>query len=70
MIAPAASGRARYYRFAHAETAPAAKVVTLVEAEKLSYRLVAKRLDISKNTVTEIMKRQRAARSSKTAGVV
>ncbi len=33
----------------------AANVVALVEAEKLSYRLVAKRLNISKNTVTEIM---------------
>ena len=45
----------------------AAKVIALVEEEKLSYRVVAKRLDLSKNTVTEIMKRHRAARARKTA---
>ena len=37
----------------------AGKVITMVEEEKLSYRLVAKRLDLSKNTVLEIMKRHR-----------
>ena len=45
----------------------AAKVIVMVEEEKLSYRVVAKRLDLSKNTVTEIMKRHRAARARKTA---
>jgi putative DNA-invertase from lambdoid prophage Rac len=39
----------------------AAKVITMVEEEKLSYRIVAKRLDLSKNTVLEIMKRHRRA---------
>jgi DNA invertase Pin-like site-specific DNA recombinase len=43
----------------------AAKVITMVE-EKLSYRLVAKRLDLSKNTVLEIMKRHRRADQSLT----
>lgn len=39
----------------------AAKVIRMVEEEKLSYRIVAKRLDLSKNTVLEIMKRHRRA---------
>jgi len=37
----------------------AAKVISMVEKEKLSYRIVAKRLDLSKNTVLEIMKQHR-----------
>lgn len=37
----------------------AAQVIGMVEEEKLSYRMVAKRLDLSKNTVMEIMKRHR-----------
>ena len=37
----------------------APKVIRMVEEEKLSYRIVAKRLDLSKNTVLEIMKRHR-----------
>jgi putative DNA-invertase from lambdoid prophage Rac len=37
----------------------AAKVISMVEEEKLSYRIVAMRLDLSKNTVLEIMKRHR-----------
>ena len=45
----------------------AAKVITMVEEEKLSYRLVAKRLDLSKNTVLEIMKRHRRADQSLSA---
>lgn len=45
----------------------AAKVTAMVEEERLSYRIVAKRLDLSKNTVTEIMKRHRAARARKAA---
>jgi putative DNA-invertase from lambdoid prophage Rac len=42
----------------------ATKVITMVEGEKLSYRIVAKRLDLSKNTVLEIMKRHRLASCS------
>lgn len=42
----------------------AAKVIRMVEEEKLSYRIVAKRLDLSKNTVLEIMKRHRCPESS------
>ena len=34
----------------------ATKVISMVKEEKLSYRIVAKRLDLSKNTVLEIMK--------------
>jgi putative DNA-invertase from lambdoid prophage Rac len=45
----------------------AAKVITMVEEEKLSYRIVAKRLDLSKNTVMEIMKRHRRADQGLTA---
>jgi DNA invertase Pin-like site-specific DNA recombinase len=41
----------------------AAKVIRMVEEEKLSYRIVAKRVDLSKNTVLEIMKRHRRADS-------
>ena len=43
----------------------AAKVTAMVEEEGLSYRIVAKRLDLSKNTITEIMKPHRAARSAR-----
>ena len=39
------------------------KVVAMIEDEGLSYRAVARRLDVSKNTVLAIMKRHRAARS-------
>jgi DNA invertase Pin-like site-specific DNA recombinase len=42
----------------------AAKVIRMVEEEKLSYRIVAKRLDLSKNTVLEIMKRHRHANTT------
>ena len=35
----------------------------MVEDEGLSYRAVARHLDVSKNTVLAIMKRHRAARS-------
>jgi DNA invertase Pin-like site-specific DNA recombinase len=44
----------------------AAKVISMVEEEKLSYRIVAKRLDLSKNTVLEIMKRNRRSGQSLT----
>ena len=37
----------------------ATKVISMVKEEKLSYRIVAKRLDLSKNTVLEIMKQHR-----------
>jgi DNA invertase Pin-like site-specific DNA recombinase len=37
----------------------ATKVISMVKEEKLSYRIVAKRLDLSKNTVLEIMKQYR-----------
>ena len=39
------------------------KVVAMIEDEGLSYRGVARRLDVSKNTVLAIMKRHRAARN-------
>ncbi len=39
----------------------AAKVIAMVEEEKLSHRIVAKRIGLSKNTITDIMKRHRAA---------
>ena len=45
----------------------AAKVIRMVEEEKLSYRIVAKRLDLSKNTVLEIMKRHRRADTAQAA---
>ena len=45
----------------------AAKVIAMVMEEKLSYRVVAKRLDLSKNTVMEIMKRHRGAGQGKAA---
>lgn len=45
----------------------AAKVIRMVEEEKLSYRIVAKRLDLSKNTVLEIMKRHRHADTAQAA---
>jgi transposase len=45
----------------------AAKVISMVEEEKLSYRIVAKRLDLSKNTVLEIMKRHRRAATTQAA---
>lgn len=45
----------------------ATKVISMVEEEKLSYRIVAKRLDLSKNTVLEIMKRHRRADTAQAA---
>ena len=45
----------------------APKVIGMVEEEKLSYRIVAKRLDLSKNTVLEIMKRHRHADTGQAA---
>lgn len=45
----------------------ATKVVGMVEEERLSYRIVAKRLDLSKNTVLEIMKRHRRADTAQAA---
>ena len=45
----------------------ATKVIGMVEEEKLSYRIVAKRLDLSKNTVLEIMKRHRRADTAQAA---
>ena len=42
------------------------KVVAMIEDEGLSYRAVARRLDVSKNTVLAIMKRHRATRSEPT----
>jgi DNA invertase Pin-like site-specific DNA recombinase len=45
----------------------ATKVISMVEEEKLSYRIVAKRLDLSKNTVLEIMKRHRRADTGRPA---
>ena len=39
----------------------------MVEEEKLSYRIVGKRLDPSKNTVLEIMKRHRRADTGRAA---
>jgi putative DNA-invertase from lambdoid prophage Rac len=45
----------------------AAEVIAMVMEEKLSYRVVAKRLDLSKNTVMEIMKRHRGAGQGKAA---
>lgn len=45
----------------------AAKVIRMIEEEKLSYRIVAKRLDLSKNTVLEIMKRHRHADTAQAA---
>jgi putative DNA-invertase from lambdoid prophage Rac len=45
----------------------AAKVISMVEEEKLSYRIVAKRLDLSKNTVLEIMKRHRRTDAAQAA---
>ena len=45
----------------------ATKVISMVEEEKLSYRIVAKRLDLSKNTVLAIMKRHRRADTAQAA---
>ena len=45
----------------------ATKVIGMVEEEKLSYRIVAKRLDLSKNTVLAIMKRHRRADTAQAA---
>jgi putative DNA-invertase from lambdoid prophage Rac len=45
----------------------ATKVISMVEEEKLSYRIVAKRLGLSKNTVLEIMKRHRRADTAQAA---
>ena len=53
---PGQNWRGRRTRVAH-------KVVALVEEEGPSHRAVARRLDLSKNTVSAIMKRHRAAGS-------